>query len=211
MIYFIQAGNGGPIKIGYTYSALGQRISAIQTSCPFKIKLIGICTGDKFKENYLHRIFGHHNIRGEWFRPTREILDFIKTNSKNPKLINTSESKSIQNKSDYKKLPKNKYWYIPTDWWIQLEKYGVGGRARQCLMLIIAQTCGWNRKQAKISLNDFCRKTKQSKPSAIRALKALKNKKIINIKKISDQKYPAYSFNDNFNQWEVHRKKTWRR
>jgi len=211
LIYFIQAGKNGPIKIGYTDNDISTRLSQLQTGCPDEIKPLGVYVGDEFEESYLHKIFSHHNIRGEWFQPAKSILDFIKIHCKNPKLVNIPKPKPTQSKSDYKKLPKNRYTEIPAPWWMKLEKYLIGGQARQCLMLIIIQTCGWKRKEVKLSLDDFYRKTNIGKTSIVRALKSLRDKKIINVKKISGQKYPAYSFNDNFNQWEKQVKKLWHR
>lgn len=87
MIYFVQCGKNGPIKIGYTgedddsreinFKNVNNRIKAMQVGCPYELKLLwAVCGGIDYEAD-LHEKWTHENIRGEWFRPSRKLLSFI--------------------------------------------------------------------------------------------------------------------------------------
>jgi len=75
-VYFVQAGEGGPIKIG-TSDKVPDRIAKLQTANPHKLSLLGTVAGDEEIERALHARFASIRLEGEWFRPGRELLDFI--------------------------------------------------------------------------------------------------------------------------------------
>lgn len=78
LVYFVQAGTDGPIKIGYTRSAaVTRRIGEIQVGSAAKIDLLGCMPGDRAKEAEIHARFASARIRGEWFHPTAELLNAI--------------------------------------------------------------------------------------------------------------------------------------
>lgn len=77
MIYFIQAGPGGPIKIGFTKYAVEGRMAALQTGNPVALKLLGTREGTVEDEADLHERFDFCRLRGEWFYPTEDLLEFI--------------------------------------------------------------------------------------------------------------------------------------
>lgn len=79
-IYFIQAGTNGPIKIGQTNNGIKERIAQLQTGCPYELKLIWLYGGDTYTEHEIHGEFQHERIRGEWFRPTKDLICFIEEN-----------------------------------------------------------------------------------------------------------------------------------
>jgi len=72
-VYFIQAGEDGPIKIGHT-SNVPSRLKSLQTGHAAKLKVLGQCEGDKKLEKSLHHKFAEHRLTGEWFNPVQEIL-----------------------------------------------------------------------------------------------------------------------------------------
>ena len=76
MIYFIQAGDGGPIKIGLARDA-HVRAKGLQTAHYETLRIIGIVEGDFETETRLHNLFANYRLRGEWFKPCTEILDYI--------------------------------------------------------------------------------------------------------------------------------------
>ena len=78
MIYFIQAGKNGPIKIGDS-DTIHERLEDLQVGCPYKLRLLFVYNGRDYDEFELHEHFKHEHIRGEWFRPARAIRDFNKT------------------------------------------------------------------------------------------------------------------------------------
>jgi hypothetical protein len=77
-VYFIQEGRGGPIKIGVTERCPLKRLADMQTGCPKELRLLGQTEGDRHKETELHHVFREHWIRGEWFRPHPEVLEFVR-------------------------------------------------------------------------------------------------------------------------------------
>ena len=73
MIYFIQAGDSGPIKIGRAGS-IPTRIASLQVGNPAELKLLGVLP----EEKDLHYDFADLALRGEWFSPGDRLLQFIK-------------------------------------------------------------------------------------------------------------------------------------
>lgn len=76
-IYFLQQGDDGPIKIGYTKDLLA-RIKDLQVGSPYELKLILSFRGFPEKERELHAKFREHRMSGEWFTPSDEIMEFVK-------------------------------------------------------------------------------------------------------------------------------------
>lgn len=79
-VYFIQAGDDGPIKIGYTEN-LPARIKQLQTGQPQRMRVLRSMSGDRALETFLHRKFAAHRMAGEWFHPHRDILRYIIDNT----------------------------------------------------------------------------------------------------------------------------------
>lgn len=79
MIYFIRAGDNGPIKIGITKEITG-RVKGLQTAHYEDLQIVGVMPGDRNLETTLHNKFSQHHIRGEWFQPAEEILTFVQEN-----------------------------------------------------------------------------------------------------------------------------------
>ena len=72
-IYFIQAGQDGPIKIGFSENP-AQRFVKVQSDNPAECILLGVMAGDVATERELHAKLALHVIRGEWFRPASDVL-----------------------------------------------------------------------------------------------------------------------------------------
>jgi len=68
-VYVIQAGDDGPVKIGYTSGPAEKRLRGLQTGNPYKLRILKVFDGDERHESELHRRFAGHRIRGEWFDP----------------------------------------------------------------------------------------------------------------------------------------------
>ena len=77
MIYFIQQGTDGPIKIGYTSGSVERRISTLQTASPEKLHLIAKGNGTKVNESMLHQMFSDERLNGEWFKPSERLIEYI--------------------------------------------------------------------------------------------------------------------------------------
>jgi hypothetical protein len=67
-VYFIQAGERGPIKIGITQEPEARR-DELQIGSPVDLVLLAAHPGTPALERALHRRFTEGNLRGEWFRP----------------------------------------------------------------------------------------------------------------------------------------------
>ena len=76
MIYFVQAGDDGPIKIG-TSNNPESRIDSLQTANPNKLKILHIGPGKRTREKAIQRHFHHLSISGEWYCPEEDLLNFI--------------------------------------------------------------------------------------------------------------------------------------
>ena len=78
MIYFIQEGETGPIKIGYSSNPYS-RLAAMQTSHAGQLHLIATMPGTSKKEKELHFFFDDLHIMGEWFSPDPFLIKCLCT------------------------------------------------------------------------------------------------------------------------------------
>ncbi len=76
-VYFIQAGENGPIKIGFSDN-IKKRMLSLQTAHYEELRLLGAVQGADEMESYLHRKFRRLHIRGEWFRPRWTLTTWIR-------------------------------------------------------------------------------------------------------------------------------------
>lgn len=81
MIYFIQHGITGPVKIGHATKDVRHRLQSLQTASPVKLVLLGVMDGDRKREKEVHAVFAEYRIRGEWFILSKMLLSFIDDNS----------------------------------------------------------------------------------------------------------------------------------
>jgi T5orf172 domain len=77
MIYFLQALGSRFVKIGHA-RCVRSRLEHLQIASPREIVILGVIAGSSAKEKELHARFAHLRVRGEWFRYTREIRDFLR-------------------------------------------------------------------------------------------------------------------------------------
>jgi hypothetical protein len=77
MIYFIQEGNAGPIKIGFAIDPW-KRIEQIQIGNSEKLNMLRTIPGNKKREREIHKLLSAYKKRGEWYEPTIEVIEFIK-------------------------------------------------------------------------------------------------------------------------------------
>lgn len=79
-VYFAQAGENGPIKIGFATNVV-RRMWELQVNSPDRIQALGTIEGDQTAERALHRRFSEDRISGEWFRPSSALLSLVETAS----------------------------------------------------------------------------------------------------------------------------------
>jgi hypothetical protein len=75
-VYFILAGKRGPIKIGFSKS-FDFRLKKFQAGHYKKLTVLAWIPGGEEKETELHHRFKAHHIRGDWFKPAKEIMEFL--------------------------------------------------------------------------------------------------------------------------------------
>ena len=83
MIYFIRGKESGNIKIGYSATP-EKRKSNLQTSHYEELEFIGLMGGSLEDEAKIHETLARFNIRGEWYRPSSEVLEFVESNANKP-------------------------------------------------------------------------------------------------------------------------------
>ena len=76
-IYLIQYGNMDYYKIGYSRN-LKERIKALQTSCPHKLRLLAKTRGGFLEENSLQRDYEDQRINNEWFKFDKKTVKKLK-------------------------------------------------------------------------------------------------------------------------------------
>jgi len=81
----------------------------------------------------------------------------------------------------------------------------ISGEARQVLDVIIRKTYGFNKKQDRISLSQFCLSTGLKRPTVCRAINKLISMELII--KIDNEKGEIYIFQKDFDKWKPLSKK----
>lgn len=74
-VYFIQAGENGPIKIGHTVDVRA-RLKNLQTAHYETLGVIAWWAGTRDDEAAAHAALATHRIRGEWFHPADEVYRY---------------------------------------------------------------------------------------------------------------------------------------
>lgn len=80
MVYFIQCGEDGPIKIGHTNGNVVWRLRQLQHSSPHELRILGVHEGDVSVERQLHERFAQDRVRSEWFNPSADLMAHIDRN-----------------------------------------------------------------------------------------------------------------------------------
>jgi len=76
-VYFMQGAGGGCIKIGFTGGHPEQRRRDLQTGSPTELKIIHYVKGSRTDEAWAHHHFRNSHSHGEWFWPSRDLMEFI--------------------------------------------------------------------------------------------------------------------------------------
>lgn len=80
MIYAIAALGTEFVKFGYASRDPSDRLESMQTGCPFELRLIAYCQGDRNTEAAIHArlIKAKAFVRGEWFMMCEETAQVLK-------------------------------------------------------------------------------------------------------------------------------------
>ncbi len=76
VVYFIRDRHSGLIKIGCSCNEW-KRLRTLQTAHGGELWLMATCPGGREREQLLHSRFAASRVRGEWFRPSADVLGFI--------------------------------------------------------------------------------------------------------------------------------------
>jgi hypothetical protein len=77
-VYFIQAADGFPIKIGVSINLM-RRLTDLRHASGLHLKVLGVIRdGTRETEQALHRRFNEGRLVGEWFRPDPDLLEYIR-------------------------------------------------------------------------------------------------------------------------------------
>ncbi len=85
--------------------------------------------------------------------------------------------------------------------------YRISGEEYQVIWAIWRKTWAWHKLDERISLKEFAKLTEMKKPSIIRAIKKLIDKRIISVSKKANVIAPTYRFNKNYDTWKTLAKK----
>lgn len=75
-ICFIQGENGGAIRIAYSIHPV-KTLNSLQNGYPDRLKLLVVIPEVYYKSRGLEKQFEKYNTKGNWYKPTKEILDVI--------------------------------------------------------------------------------------------------------------------------------------
>jgi hypothetical protein len=76
-VYFTQADEDGPIKIGFTSDDPMRRLAQLQTGNPATLKLLGAIRGSSAREKEFHAALSQWRLQGEWFEAHPTVLAAI--------------------------------------------------------------------------------------------------------------------------------------
>lgn len=76
IVYFIRCNSGGLIKIGYS-TDLPARLASLGHANAGGVSLLASAPGGNVAESRIHAMFREDRVRGEWFRPSANLLEFV--------------------------------------------------------------------------------------------------------------------------------------
>jgi hypothetical protein len=85
-VYFVQAEDGGSIKIGRSSNPV-LRLASLQTSHPKKLQILATCPGDFGLEGRIHDRLSRFREHGEWFRENDALATIIAMIRENAELV----------------------------------------------------------------------------------------------------------------------------
>jgi hypothetical protein len=100
MVYFVQAIDGGPVKIGYSEDVT-TRVKQLESHYGRPLTVLHVMDGDREAEKAIHRRFDHLRIRRtEQFQPAPDLMAFINR----PLFVNAMPVEELEVNPDVKPL-----------------------------------------------------------------------------------------------------------
>lgn len=78
MVYFIQEGDNGPIKIGKAVS-VERRLNSLQTAHHKGLTILQVIPGGAERESKIKKDLIKFKIKGEWFQPMPEVFEYMRS------------------------------------------------------------------------------------------------------------------------------------
>lgn len=76
VVYFVRESLRGAIKIGVS-KHVKKRAKELGYGMPYTVTVLAVTEGGRGVEALLHMRFSHARIKGEWFHPVPELLEYI--------------------------------------------------------------------------------------------------------------------------------------
>lgn len=75
-VYIVHCKGSDLYKIGISKSKPNNRLSNLQSGCPFELDMIhiGLCDHYGLLESEIHKRYSKHRVRGEWFKLSAPLL-----------------------------------------------------------------------------------------------------------------------------------------
>lgn len=94
-IYFVQAVDGGPIKIGFSRNP-EHRLRGLQTGSPKELRIIALIPNKTRQlEREFHQHLAEHRMSGEWFEDHNEVYKIVGKASSRAPIIRIEDPKSV--------------------------------------------------------------------------------------------------------------------
>jgi hypothetical protein len=92
-VYFIENTVTKNIKIGWAYHP-SKRVKALQVGNDCALKLLNSINGDIAREKSIHKLLAEHRVLGEWFSPSPDVIEFMKTAVSDEKAAQVASAKA---------------------------------------------------------------------------------------------------------------------
>lgn len=76
MVYFAQDAETGLIKIGCSRLPF-ERVARLEKELGTRLIMLAVMPGWRRLEFSLHCVFAASRVRGEWFTPNKELVEFV--------------------------------------------------------------------------------------------------------------------------------------
>jgi len=105
MLYAIQVGTEGPVKLGTSADPLA-RLRALQTSHYLRLHLRAVWQGDRTDEQALHGRFADARLHGEWFTCTPELHELLRRHATTLSVVPAAGSSGAKRRTRRAQAPR---------------------------------------------------------------------------------------------------------
>lgn len=129
VVYFIQAGENGPVKIGWS-KKITERVAGLQVGNPVKLTILRTVVAEPWVESWFHDEFDELRLQGEWFSFDEKMLS----------LLAPAEKPALLSKRITKPESSSVTFRIPSDLLDRIKvRAATGGESVSALLVLGAQ------------------------------------------------------------------------